>query len=476
MALAGERRTGAKHAEMEMPVTTNPQHTLRPSPFRNAADALDRFFQFKQLGSNVRTEVLAGMTTFSTLSYILVVNPMIMAQSGMDHGALITATAVVGAIFTIMMGLWTNYPLAMAPGMGVNAVLAIQVCKGMGVPWQAALGLVFYSGVIFFIVSVTGLRKIVIDSFPEFYKKIISAGIGLFIAFLGLRQGGLLVANKNTFVSLGDFTSPIVLMGFFGIVLTAVAVHRKVPGALILSIIILTGLGLFIPAGATTVTPHPARLFDLPNSMAPLFLHLDLVYFWHHLGLCVPVILLIFFGDLFSAVACLLAIGNMAKLNDEHGNLPRLNKALLADSTAAMGGAFLGTNTPIIYIESAAGVEQGGRTGLVSIVVAIAYLLALFATPLIAIVPSVATTPALVIIGIFAAQSLGDLNLRDIVVATTAILTVLLMMLGSSSDGVAIGFIVCVVMMTLGGRGKELTLTAYMLVVVFAVRYIALKW
>ncbi len=455
-------------------MTTNPEHRLGRTPFGRAADTLDRYFQFKRLGSNVRTEVLAGMTTFSTLSYILVVNPMIMAQSGMSHAALITATAVVGAIFTIMMGLWTNYPLAMAPGMGVNAILAIQVCKGMGVPWQAALGLVFYSGVIFFIVSVTGLRKIVIDSFPEFFKKSISAGIGLFIAFLGLRQAGILVANKNTFVSLGDFTSPVVLMGFFGIVLTAVAVHRKIPGALVLSIIILTVAGLFVPSNGATVTAHPTRLFDLPNSMAPLFLQLDLVYFWHHLGLCLPVILLIFFGDLFSAVACLLAIGNMANLNDEHGNLPRLSKALTADSTAAIGGAFLGTNTPIIYIESAAGVEQGGRTGLVSIVVAICYLLALFATPLIAIVPSVATTPALVIIGIFAAQSLADLNLRDLVVATTAVLTVMLMMLGSSADGVAIGFIVCVLMMILGGRRKELTRTAYALLVLFLVRYLFL--
>lgn len=459
-----------------MPVTTNPQYRLEVSPFRRAADTLDRVFGFKALGSNVRTEVLAGLTTFSTLSYILIVNPMIMAVSGMDHGALITATAVVGAIFTIVMGLWTNYPLAMAPGMGINAVLAIQVCKGMGVPWPAALGLVFYSGVIFFIVSVTGLRKAVIDSFPEFYKKVISAGIGLFIAFLGLRQGGLLVSSPETFVGLGDFTSPLVILAFLGIILTSVAVQRRVPGALVLSIIIMTIVGLIVPFGKTTVTPHPDRLFDMPNSMAPLFFKADLVYFWHHLGQCLPVVVLIFFGDLFSAVATLLTVGNMAKLTDAHGNLPRLDKALLADSTAGMGAAFLGTNTPIIYIESAAGAEQGGRTGLVSIVVAACYLLALFVTPLIAIVPPVATTPALVIIGIFAMQSLADLDMRDLVVAATTVFTILIMALGSSADGVAIGFMVAVSLMIFTGRRKSLTRTAYVLLVLFLIRYLFLKW
>ena len=461
-----------------MPVTTNPPYHLRPSPFERAADLLDRFFQFKRQGSNVRTEVLAGLTTFSTLSYILVVNPMIMALSGMDHGALITATAVVGAIFSVMMGLWTNYPLAMAPAMGINALIAIQVCQQMKIPWQAALGFVFYSGVIFFIVSVTGLRKIIIDSFPESYKKIVVAGVGFFIAFLGLRNGGLIVADPNAFVALGQLNSPLCLMAFFGIILTAVAIVRKIPGALILSIILMTVIGLFVsgPTPNSTLTAWPKSLFDRPNSMLPLMGQLDLGYFWHHPTQGLPVILAIFFGDLFSAVACLLAIGNMAHLNDEHGNLPKLSKALAADSTAAICASFLGTNTPIIYIESAAGVEQGGRTGLVSIVVACCYLLALFFTPLIAIVPPVATTPALVIIGIFAAQSLADLDLRDLVVASTAIVTILIMALGSSADGVAIGFIVCILMTILIGKGKTLTRASYVLLVIFFLNYFILRY
>ncbi len=457
-------------------VTSNPTHAVAVTPWQRGGAWLDGFFGFRKLGSNVRTEVLAGLTTFSTLSYILIVNPMIMMHAGMDKGALITATAVVGAVFTVMMGLWTNYPLAMAPGMGVNAILAYTVCQGMGVPWPAALGLVFYSGVIFFITSVTGLRRMVIESFPEFFKKIISAGIGLFIAVLGLRHGGLLISDENThFVKMGDIASPLGLMAFFGVLLTAVAVHRKIPGALVLSIILMTLVGLVVPNGTGTITPHPTHFFDMPNSMSQLFLAADFGYFWHHLGACLPIIILIFFGDLFSALATLLAVGNMAGLVDKHGNLPRLNRALAADSTAAMGSALLGTNTAIIYIESAAGAEQGGRTGLVSIVVATCYLLALFITPLIAIVPEVATTPALVIIGIFAAQSLGDLKWRDIIVATTAVITLLIMAVGSSTDGLAVGFITCIMMMVLGGRYRELKPAAYVLTFLFLARYLFLK-
>jgi AGZA family xanthine/uracil permease-like MFS transporter len=463
-----------ERAEASRPVTSHPSARLKDSPFKWAANALDRFFHFKARGSNVRTEILAGLTTFSTLSYILIVNPMIMAQSGMDHGALITATAVVGAVFTILMGLWTNYPLAMAPAMGVNAMIAIQICQQMKIPWQAALGLVFYAGVLFFIVSVTGLRKIVIDSFPEAYKRIIAAGIGFFIAFLGLRNGGLLVASPQALIAMGDFTRPLCLMAFFGIIFTVVAIYWKIPGALILSIAVLTLVGLFVPGTAPhpTITPWPSRVFDWPNSMGSVFGQLDLTYFWHHLNVCVPLILAIFFGDLFSAVATLLAVGRMANLNDKHGNLPGLGKALLADSTAAMGASILGTNTPVIYIESAAGVEQGGRTGLVSIVVAISYLLALFLTPIIAIIPPVATTPALVIIGIFAAQGLADIDLRDLIVASTAVVTILIMALGSSANGVAIGFIVCVLMTILVGKARTLKPAAYVLLGIFVLHYI----
>ena len=424
------------------------------------------------------TEVLAGLTTFSTLSYILIVNPLIMAHSGMDHGALITITAVVGAIFTVIMGLWTNYPLAMAPAMGVNALLAIQVCEMQHVPWQAALGFVFYAGVLFFILSITGARQIMIEAFPQPFKKIIGAGIGMFIAYTGVKNGGLIVPNATQVSQLGSFSSPLVLVTFFGIMITLAMVCRRVPAGLVLSILIITVLGLFIPGETphTTITPHPSQIFGWPNSMGHYFFQLDFGYLWRHPGLSLPIVLTIFFGDLLSAMGTLLAVGQIGGLLDANGNLPRLKQALRADSTAAMGGSLLGSNTPIIYIESAAGVEQGGRTGLVSIVVASCYLLALFFTPIIAIVPPVATTPALVVIGVFMMQGLGDLDLRDVAIAGTALVSILIMAFGSVSNGIGLGFVVCVFLLAVTGRHRTLTPMAYVLAFIFLIYFVVPLW
>ncbi len=324
--------------------------------------ALDRFFQFSARGSSFRTEVLAGLTTFSTFSYILVVNPLIMRNAGMDYGALITMTALVAAIFTVIMGLRTNYPLAMAPGMGGNAYIAIQVCLGMHVPWQAAIGLIFYSGVLFFIISVTGIRQKIIESFPPSFKKIISVGIGFFIALIGLKQAGILVANPKTMVSLGHFNTAGVLLAFAGIILLGIMILRRVPGAMVLSILALTLLGLVLPGAkpGTTITTAPSHLFDWPASIAPLFLKLDFGYFWTHLSLSIPIVLTLVFSDLFSAMAVLVAVGTRANLNDANGNLPKQKEALSADAAASMTASLMGSNMPIIYLESTAGVEQGG--------------------------------------------------------------------------------------------------------------------
>lgn len=445
--------------------------TVRSHPLLNA---LDRFFHISERGSSFRCEILAGLTTFSTLSYILVVNPMIMSASGMDYGALITATAVVGALFTVMMGLWTNYPLAMAPGMGVNALLAYQVCQGMHVPWQGALGLVFYSGVLFFILSITGIRKLIIDSFPSYFKKIVSVGIGFFLAYLGLKNSGILVPNARTMIGLGNFSSPGVLLPFLGIAVTVVMTFWRVPAALMLSILLSSVLGIFLPGSQphTTLTTLPSHFFDWPGSIGKLFLQLDLGYFWTHLNLCLPIVLAILFGDLFSAMATLLAVCGLAKLTDENGDLPKLKQALTADATAAMGAALLGTNTPVIYIESAAGVEQGGRTGLVSMVVAACYIAALFFTPVIAAVPTMATGPVLVVIGIFMAQGLGELKFEELTIAATFLVTMLLMVLTSASDGLALGFITCVLMHLLTRRAKEIKPAAYALAGLFLLHYL----
>lgn len=442
--------------------------------FSRPRQALDHYFQFSSRGSDLRTEILAGVTTFSTLSYVLVVHPLILSAAGMDRGALITVTALAAAIFTVIMGLRTNYPLAMAPGMGVNAYVAVQVCQGMHIPWQAALGMVFYSGVIFMIVSVTGIRRKIIDSFPASFKKTVGAGIGFFIAFLGLKNAGMVVPNPRSIVSMGDLTSPTVILGFVGILLAIIMVLRKVPGALVISILVLSVVGLFLPGVAphSKITPLPQSFFSWPNSIGPVFLKLDLLYFWHHLAQCVPIVLALFFSDLFSAMAVLLAIGSAARLNDKEGNLPRLKEALSADAAAASGGALLGTTTTIIYIESAAGVEQGGRTGLVSIACAICFLAALILTPLIAVIPPVATTPALVMVGIFMIQGLSELDLKDGIISATALITILLTLFASVSDGLVLGFITNIVLLMAVGRYREIKPIAYILVVLFLLHYI----
>jgi AGZA family xanthine/uracil permease-like MFS transporter len=440
----------------------------------SASSRLDRWFGFTSRGSTLNREVLAGLTTFSTLSYVMIVNPMILAPSGMNFGALITVTAVVAAIFTFLMGLRTNYPLALAPAMGSNAYIAVQVCQGMHVPWAAAIGLCFYSGVLFFVISVTGLRQRIIESFPNSFKKIIGSGIGFFIAYLGLKNAGLIVANPASIIGLGKMSSPTAMLGFFGIIATLILVYRRVPGALILSILGLSVVGLFLPGtqSGQRITEWPQGLISWPNSMGRLAFKLDLSYFWLHPSQSLPIVLTLLFGDLFSAMAVLFAVGARAHLVDENGNLPKLREALSADATAAVGGALLGGTTPIIYLESAAGVEQGGRTGLVSVVVAFCFLAALFATPLIAVVPAVATTPALVMIGIFMVEGMADIDLRDLSVAATALITVLLMVLASASDGLAIGLIVNVALLAAVGKAATIKPFAYVLAGIFLIHYL----
>jgi adenine/guanine/hypoxanthine permease len=437
-------------------------------------NVLDNFFQYSNRGSDLRTEILAGITTFSTLSYVLVVHPLILSAAGMDRGALITVTALAAAIFTVIMGLRTNYPLAMAPGMGVNAFVAEQVCQGMHIPWQAALGMVFYSGLLFMLVSLTGIRRRIVESFPASFKKTIGGGIGFYIAFLGMRNAGIVVPNPRSIVSMGSFSSATVLLGLAGILLAIILVLRKVPGALVISILVLTVAGLFLPGKVphSSITPLPHTLFSWPNSIGPVFLKLDLAYPWHHPGQCIPIVLALFFSDLFSAMAVLLAIGSAAGLNDAEGNLPRLKEALSADAAAASGGALLGTTTTIIYIESAAGVEQGGRTGMVSITCAVCFLAALILTPLIAVIPPVATTPALVMVGIFMIQGLSELDLKDGVISATALVTILLTLLASVSEGLVLGFITNIVLLVAVGKRREIKPIAYILVVLFLLHYL----
>jgi AGZA family xanthine/uracil permease-like MFS transporter len=447
---------------------------LGSSGINRLADWLLETFQVSQRGSSLRTEFFAGLTTFSTMSYVLVVHPLVLSAAGMDRYALITATAVVSALFCAVMGLRTNYPLAMAPGMGTNAYIAVQVCQGMHIPWQAALGLVFYAGILFLIVSISGLRRSIIGAFPDSFKKAAGAGIGLFIAFVGLKNAGIVAPNPRSIVGLGHFASPTVLLAFGGIIFVIVLVRMKVPGALMWSILAVTVVGLFLPgeAGHPRITPMPAHLFSWPNSMAPVAFKLDLGWFWHHPGQSIPIVIALFFTDIFSAMAVLFAIGERAHLNDASGNLPKLRQALSADALAASGAATLGSTTAIIYLESGAGVEQGGRTGLVSLTVGACFLLSLFFTPIISIIPTVATTPALVIIGAFMLQGLADIDLRNTLVGATALVTVLLMTMTSISDGLALGFLVNLGVIALSKDIRTIKPIAWVLAVLFLLHYL----
>lgn len=431
---------------------------------------LERIFHLTANRTNVRTEITAGLTTFAAMAYILAVNPAVLAASGMDTGAVITATALASALMTAVMALATNYPLALAPGMGMNAFFAYTICVANEVPWPAALGMVFVSGALFLLLTATGLRQKIIEAIPNELKIAISAGIGLFILFIGMKNGGIVVSHPATFVTVGDLSKPASLLVLFGVALTAVLVWRKVRGAIVIAVLVLTVIGLLLPAadGQGTLTRKPDALLALPASLAPTFLALDLRYVFAHFAQVFPLILALLFVDLFDNMGTLIGVCSRAGLLDDKGNLPKIGRALAADASAAMVGSCLGTSTVTSYIESAAGVEEGGRTGLTSSVVAACFVLALFFHPLIRIIPPQATAPALVIVGVFMMQGITRLALDDFAVAVPAVLTIVLMPLTFSiSEGLAIGFVAHVALRLGTGRWREVNLIGYLLAALF---------
>jgi AGZA family xanthine/uracil permease-like MFS transporter len=434
------------------------------------------FFEFHRNRTSPGQEVIAGLTTFAAMAYILAVNPQILNAGGMDKGAVFTATALSAAITTVLMALLTNYPIALAPGMGLNAFFAFTICLQLKIPWQAALGLVFYNGVLFLLLSISGLRKLIIDAIPLHLKLAITCGIGLFIAFIGLKNGGIIVADQATFVKLGNLSQPGPLLTFAGILLTAILVGRRIPGAIIVSILILSVVGLFVPSersDGSAITPWPAGFAAQPASLAPTFLKLDLTYLWQHFFQGSVLVLALLFTELFDNMGTLLGVCRRAGLLDHAGNLPRIGRALSADAGAAMISSLLGTSSTTSYIESAAGVEAGGRTGLTSLVVAACFLLALFFSPVILAIPAVATAPALVVVGIFMMQPAAELDLPDFIKAAPSVLTILIMPLAFSiSEGIAVGILAHVLIMLGLGRWKQLTPLSGVLAVLFLLHFL----
>jgi AGZA family xanthine/uracil permease-like MFS transporter len=432
---------------------------------------VSRFFQLESRGTTRFREFQAGLTTFAAMAYILAVNPSILANTGMDKGALVTVTAITAAIATTLMALFTNYPLALAPGMGINAFFTYTICLGKGIAWNEALGMVFVNGIIFLSLSVTGVREKIIASIPVGLKLAVTCGVGLFIAFIGLKNGGVIVLNKVTFVGPGDFTAGPTALCLAGVVFTALLVARRVPGAIVLGILAVTLAGLLVSDGAgARVTDLRGGFFSLPHSAAPVFLKLTWGFLrsWTKFQVALPLIFTLLLVDMFDNIGTLIGVTKRAGLLDSQGRLPKAGRALLADSIATILSALCGTSTVVSYIESASGVEAGGRTGLTALWVAFLMLLSLFLTPLILAIPPCATAPALVIVGIFMMQSVVEIDMTRFEVAAPAVLTIFAIpMTFSIAQGIGIGLI-CSALLSVGlGRAREVGLVGYVVATMF---------
>jgi|UniRef100_UPI00404A4259 adenine/guanine/hypoxanthine permease len=432
---------------------------------------LQRFFKLQAHGTTVGREIQAGCTTFAAMAYILAVNPAILAAAGMPVEGLITVTAISAAVSTLIMAFSTNFPLAVAPGMGINAYFAYTVCLGLGVPWQQALGLVFINGLAFLALSLSGIREKIINVIPFQLKMAITCGIGLFIAFIGLKNGGIITAHAETLVTHGALGSPPVLLCFAGILLTIVLMVRRVPGGIILSILTITVVGMFVPDGqGGRVTQLPDHFVSLPASMSDTFMQLNLGYFRADWVKATTVVLTLLLIALFDNVGTLIGVTQRAGLLDKNGNLPGAGKALVADSLGVIASSIFGTSNVVSYIESASGVEAGGRTGLVGVTVALLFFGALFFTPVIQSVPVIATAPALVVVGIFMFQSVAQLNLEDLREAAPAFIIILATPLTFSiAEGIGLGLVAYAIIHLTTGRARQTPWLVYVLAAIFAV-------
>nr|VFK68752.1 MAG: putative MFS transporter, AGZA family, xanthine/uracil permease [Candidatus Kentron sp. UNK]VFK73709.1 MAG: putative MFS transporter, AGZA family, xanthine/uracil permease [Candidatus Kentron sp. UNK] len=429
---------------------------------------MKRFFRLEENGANTKTEVIAGITTFMTMAYILAVNPDILSATGMDKHALFTATALSAAIGTLAMALIARLPFALAPGMGLNAFFAFTVVVGMGYSWQFALTAIFLEGIIFLLLTAFNIRELIVDAIPLSIKHAISTGIGLFIAFIGLQNAGIIVNNDAVLVGLGEIATPSALIALFGIVVTGGLLARKIKGALLMGILAATIAG--IPAG---ITQLPAGGFvSAPPSLAPVFWQLD---FSHILSMDMAVVLLTFlFVDMFDTVGTLVGVSAKANMLDAKGKVPRAKQALLSDAIGTTFGAMLGTSTVTTYVESASGIAEGGRTGLTALTVAVLFLIALFFAPLFIMIPSAATAPALVLVGLFMLSPIRKIDLEDFTESIPVFLTIIITPLTYSiAEGIVFGILSFVLLKLLTGKSKDISIVMYILAGIFIIRYFA---
>ena len=432
------------------------------SPFFSKA------FGFDPSKHNVRTEIIAGLTTFLTMAYILAVNPSIFSaleSQGMPTAAVFTATALAALVGTFVMALYAKKPFGLAPGMGLNAFFVFTVCLGMGLSWQFALTAVFLEGLIFILLTVTNIRSLIVDAIPVGMKNAIGVGIGLYIAFIGLRNVGLIVNNESTSVALGDLGSPEVILAIIGFFITSALVVLKVRGSLLIGILVTSLIG--IPMGITKFT----GVVSAPPSIEPIFCQFEWgqILSWKMLG----VVITFLFIDMFDTIGTVVGVSVKSGMVDKDGKVEGIGKMLMADSIATVAGACFGTSTTTTYIESAAGVAEGGRTGLTSFTVAILFVLALFFSPIFIAIPSAATGPVLVIVGVMMMSPVVNINWEDYSEAIPALVTMLLMPLAYSiSEGILLGIISYVVINLVGGKVKKLNPTICVLAVLFICKYI----
>lgn len=429
---------------------------------------LSKLFGFDPSKHNIKTEVMAGITIFLTMAYILAVNPSIfsnLADKGMDTNAVFTATALAAIIGTLAMAIYAKKPFGLAPGMGLNAFFVFTVCLTMGYSWQFALTAILIEGFIFVVLTLTKVRTLIVDAIPASVKRAIGAGIGLFIAFIGLKNAGIIVESSATFVTIGTMTEGTALLGVIGIVLTSVLVIKNVPGSLLIGILATALIG--IPMGVT----HFSGVVDTPPSVAPLFCQFE---FHHIFTLDMLVVVFTFlFIDMFDTMGTLVGVCTKAGMMQKDGRIPGLNKAFMADAVATMAGACLGASTTTTYVESAAGVAQGGRSGLTAFSTAMCFVVAMFFAPLFLSIPAAATTPVLVIVGLFMLTPVKDIDLDDYAESIPAFITIVMMPLTYSiSDGILCGVISYVLINMLCMNWKKLNPTLYVLAVLFIMKYI----
>lgn len=425
---------------------------------------LEKLFKLSENKTDVRTEVIAGVTTFLTMAYIIFVNPAILSETGMDRGAVFVATCLAAAIGCFIMGIVANYPIAQAPGMGLNAFFTYSVVFGMGYTWQVALAAVFVSGLLFILLSIFKIREWIINSIPMSLRTGISAGIGLFLAFIALQGSGIVGDNPATLVSIGSVTSLQAILAAIGFFITIALVHRGFKAAVMIAILIVTILGIIFG----DVQYH--GIFSMPPSIAPTFMQLDFSSIFE-VGM-ISVVFAFLFVDLFDTAGTLVGVATKADLIKEDGKIPRLNRALLADSTATSVGALLGTSNTTSYIESVSGVAAGGRTGLTAVVVGILFLLALFFSPLAGMIPAYATSGALFYVAILMMSGLVSIDWRDLTEAAPVVVICLLMPLTYSiADGIALGFISYAAIKGLSGKGREVPVSVWVLAVVFVLKF-----